>query len=92
MPLGMEVDLDPSDTVLDGNPAPLPKTGADPQFSAYVYCGQTAAWIKMPLGTMVGLGPANIALNPFHTTDSDKTKLFCRVGVGGVNRVGDSFQ
>ena len=31
-------------------------------------------------------------LNPFHTTDSDPTKLFCRVGVGGVNRVGDSFQ
>jgi len=31
-------------------------------------------------------------LNPFHTTDSDPTKLFCRVGVDGVNRVGDSFQ
>jgi len=34
----------------------------------------------------------HVRLNPFHTTDSDPTKLFCRVGVGGVNRVGDSFQ
>jgi len=25
-----------------------------------VYCGQTAAWIKMPLGTEVGLGPGDI--------------------------------
>jgi len=28
-----------------------------PHFSwATLYCGQTAAWIKMPLGTQVGLG------------------------------------
>jgi len=33
-----------------------------------------------------------VDLNLFHTTDADPTKLFCRVGVGGVNRVGDSFQ
>ena len=26
------------------------------QFSAHVYCGRTAAWIKMPLGTEVDLG------------------------------------
>jgi len=25
------------------------------RFLAHVYCGQTAAWIKMPLGTEVGL-------------------------------------
>jgi len=30
MPLGMEVGLDPSDIVLDGDPAPLPKKGAEP--------------------------------------------------------------
>ena len=29
------------------------------------------------------------ALDPFHTTDSDPTKLFCRVGVGGVKWVLD---
>ena len=33
------------------------------QFSAHVYCGQTAAWIKMPLGTEVGLGPGDILLD-----------------------------
>jgi len=32
-------------------------------FSAYVYCGQTAGWIKMPLGTVVGLDPCNIVLD-----------------------------
>jgi len=37
---------------------PLPKNGAEPppQISAHFYCGQTAVWIKMPLGTEVGLG------------------------------------
>jgi len=37
-------------------PSQLPKKGRSPQFSAHVYCGQTAAWIKMPLSTEVGLG------------------------------------
>ena len=27
-----------------------------------VYCGQTVAWIKMKLGTKVGLGPGHIVL------------------------------
>jgi len=32
-------------------PSSLPKRGQSPlQFSAHVYCGQTATWIKMPLG------------------------------------------
>jgi len=30
MPLGTEVGLGPDDIVLDGNPAPLPKKGAEP--------------------------------------------------------------
>ena len=60
MPLGMEVD--PGDSVLDGDPAPLPKKGggAAPQFSAHVRCGKTAGWIKIPLGTKVGLGPGHM--------------------------------
>ena len=49
--------------VLDENPAPLPKKGAQPQFSAHVCCGQTAGWIKMPLGTKVCLGPNHIVLH-----------------------------
>jgi len=28
-----------------------------------VYCGQTVAWIKMPLGTEVGLGPVHAVLD-----------------------------
>jgi len=34
-----------------------------PQFSADVYCGQTARWIKMPPGTEVNLGPGHIVLD-----------------------------
>ena len=37
------------------NQSPLPDKGAEPpKFSAHVYCGQTAGWIKMPLGMEVG--------------------------------------
>ena len=41
---------------------PLPKTGADPQFSANFYCGQTAGCIKMPLGMEVGFSPGDFML------------------------------
>jgi len=30
---------------------------------AHVYCGQTAGWIKMPLGTEVNLGPGDVVLD-----------------------------
>jgi len=33
------------------------------QFSAHVCCGQTAEWVKMPLGMEVGLGPGHIVLD-----------------------------
>ena len=59
MPLVVEVGLGPGDIVLDGDPAP-PKEGHSPHFSAHVYCGHTAGWIKMPLGTEGGLGPGHI--------------------------------
>jgi len=37
-----------------------PQKGAErPKFSAHVYCGQTAGWIKMPLSTKVGLSPGD---------------------------------
>jgi len=47
-----------------GTQLPLPSKGAEfpPQFSAYVYCGQTAGWIKTPLGTEVDLVPGHIVL------------------------------
>jgi len=40
-----------------------PKRGHSPQFLAHVCCGQTARWIKMPLGMEVGVGPGNIVLD-----------------------------
>jgi len=65
MPLDTEVGRGPNDIVLDGNPAPPPKKGAERplQFLAHVYCGQTAGWIKMALGMEVGLGPGHIVLD-----------------------------
>jgi len=60
MPLGTEVGLSPGDIVLDGKSAP-PEKGHNPHFSADIYCGQTAGWIKMPLRTKVGFGPGHIA-------------------------------
>jgi len=47
-----------------GTPLPLPQKEADPpQFSANMYCGQTDGWIKMALGTDVGLGLSHIVLD-----------------------------
>ena len=37
--------------------------GGSPQFSAHVYCDQTAGWIKIALGMVVGLRPVHIALD-----------------------------
>ena len=42
--------------------SPLAK-GHSPPILAHVCCGQTAGWIKMPLGTEVGLGPGDIVLD-----------------------------
>jgi len=42
---------------------PAPKKGHIPNFSAHVNCGQTAAWMKMLLGTELGLGPGDIAID-----------------------------
>jgi len=60
---GMEVGLDPGDFLLDGDPAPPPKRGAPPKFSAHVYCGQTAGWMKLVLGMEVGLNPGDFVLD-----------------------------
>jgi len=47
-----------------GTPLPLPQKGAEhAKFSAHVYCGQTAGWIKMVLGMDVGLSPGDFVLD-----------------------------
>ena len=66
MPLSMEADLDPGH--IDGDPAfaSSSKRGggtAASQFSAHVYCGQTAGWITTPLRTDVGIGLGDIVLD-----------------------------
>jgi len=65
MALGVEVGFDTGHIVPDGDPASLPKTGGQspPQFSAHLYCGQTAGCIKMPLGMAVGLSTGDFVLD-----------------------------
>jgi len=64
MPLRMKLGLRPGDCVLDEGPAPLSKKRVEPpQFSAHVYCGQTAGWIKMVLGMEIGVSPGDFVLD-----------------------------
>jgi len=70
MPLGMEVSLGPGDIVLDGDPAPASSPSplqkghsSPPYFLAHVFCGQMAGWIRILVGTEVGLSPGHIVLD-----------------------------
>jgi len=64
MKLHMRVGLGPGHIVLDGDPAPPPQNGAEPQqFLAHVCCGQMAAWLKMSFGMEVGLSPGDFVLD-----------------------------
>jgi len=54
MQLNMEVGLGPET-----------KGTAPTQFSAHVYCGQTAGWMKTPRGTAVDLSPGHIMLDGY---------------------------
>ena len=64
MSLSMEVGIGPGDFLFDGDPASPRKKGTHPtQFLAHVYCGQTAGFMKTPLGTEVDLGTGHIVLD-----------------------------
>jgi len=78
MKLGMQIGLSPGQTALAGIqlPAPHKRGTAAPTLEIYgrmlclrpynvvrVYCGQTAGWIEMKLGTEVGIGLRQIVLN-----------------------------
>jgi len=56
----MKIGLGPDHIVLDEDPAP-PGWAHPFQFSAHVCCGQTAEWIKMPLGREID--PGDIVLD-----------------------------
>ena len=63
-------------------PPPYQKGGAQgrsPQFSALVYCGQTAGWIKMPHGMKLGLGSGHIVLDgdPAPLTTNSQRPQIC---------------
>ena len=66
-------------TLLDGDQARRQKghSAPSPIFSAHVCCGQTAGWIKMPLGTEVGLSPGDIVLygDPAHPLKKGHSSL-----------------
>jgi len=64
-PLGIEVYATTRRLLLHMDPHSPPQIGPGgvPQFSAHVYCGQTAGWIKMPVGMEVGFGPLDIVLD-----------------------------
>ena len=84
MPLDIEVELGPGNIVLDEDPAP-PKKEARHHLQLWpMYCGQTAALIKMPLGMEVGLGPGHIVLdgNPPPTVHSPTAPI-----IGGFSVV-----
>jgi len=77
MKLGKQVGLGPGHIVLDGDP----KKGAEPpQLFAHVSCmanrhGPTtreAAWIKMPLGMEVGIGPSDFVSDVYPAPLSKK--------------------
>ena len=53
--------------------------GAQPPKFWPIFCGQTSGWIKMPLGTEVGLGPDHIVL------DGDTATLPEKMGTAPPN-------
>jgi len=46
-----------------GPRSPTQKGSGAPKFSAHVYCGQTAGWIKMALDMEAGLSPGDFVLD-----------------------------
>jgi len=65
MPHDTEVGLGPRDILIDVDPATPRKKGTftPTQFLTHVYCGQTAGWMKTPLGTEVDLGPGHTVVD-----------------------------
>jgi len=65
--------MDQDATWYGGKPRPMrryvrwgrscPLKGAQPPVFPHVYCGQTAGWMRTPLGTEVDLGPGHIVLD-----------------------------
>ena len=64
MPLGTKVGFGPGRIVLHASQFPSQKGHIPtPEFSAHVYCGQTAGCIKMPLGMEIGFSPGDFVFD-----------------------------
>jgi len=63
MALGVALGLGPGDFVFDRDSAIPEGAPTTSPFLAHVYCGQTAGWMKTPLGREVDLHPGHIALD-----------------------------
>ena len=78
------VGLGLRDIVFDVDPA-IPKKGTPTptQFLAHVYCGQTAGWMKTPLGTEVDLGQGHIVLDgvPVPAKGAQRPPSFRRMSI-----------
>ena len=63
-----------------GPSSPSQKGQSPSQFPVHFYCGQTAGWIKMPLGMQVGLSPGDSVLDgdpaPLRTKGVELPPLF----------------
>jgi len=81
---GVQVGLVPGHIVLDGDPAPPPKSGWSPPIFGIVYCGQMAGWIKMPLGREVGPSQSNLVLggDPAPSPKGSRTPSFPPMSIG----------
>ena len=76
-----------------GIPLPPPQGAvADPKFSNHVYCDQTAGWMKLILGMVVGLSPGDIVLDgdpaalpkKGRTTPQFWAHVYCGQTVGSI--------
>jgi len=63
MAVGIEVGLSPGHILLDGDPALLPKKGAEPPIFGPRLLWPNCCVMKMPLGAEVGLGLRDIVLD-----------------------------
>jgi len=83
MPLGINLSLGPGHIVLDreGPSYPQRSTAALPQFSAHVYGGQTAGWIKIPLGMELVPRPRRHSVRRSHFSDKRLGNVVVRIRV-----------
>ena len=84
MALGMDVGLGPSHFVLDGDPAPLPKKGAElPQFSAHFYSARNARIASAVLATAI---PSVRLSSPLPSNRHHQSSGDCLEGKGKIIR------